>query len=96
MAVRHPSLTTTVQGYIQGPEGLELKDNLSKTQIDSLGDRLRKGPITESDLRLLDDHRRSFRAAYEIVIGRIRGELNFVTTGRPAKATSSIIEKLQL
>lgn len=33
---------------------------LSKTQIDRLGDRLRKGNIQQDDLRLLDIYRRSF------------------------------------
>ena len=38
---------------------------ISKTQIDRLGDRLRKGAITEEDLQLLDEYRRSFHNAYE-------------------------------
>ena len=38
---------------------------MSKTQIDRLGDRLRKGDISEADLRLLDTYRRSFSEAYE-------------------------------
>jgi putative GTP pyrophosphokinase len=67
---------------------------LSKTQIDRLGDRLRKGDITEADLRLLDDYRRSFGEAYELVVGAIRSELGLEPTGRPAKSTTSISEKL--
>jgi hypothetical protein len=45
---------------------------MTKTQIDRLGDRLRKGNISEADLRLLDLYRRSFTEAYEIVVGTIR------------------------
>jgi hypothetical protein len=41
---------------------------MSKTQINKLGDRLRQGNITEADLRLLDEYRRTFTDAYEVVI----------------------------
>lgn len=66
----------------------------SKTQIDRLGDRLREGSAGEADLRLLDEYRRSFGEAYEAVIRTIRERLQLEPTGRPAKSTSSIIEKL--
>src|SRR5256885_3801831 len=68
---------------------------MSKTQIDRLGDRLRKGNISEADLRLLDQYRRSFTDAYEVVVGAIRKELALEPTGRPAKSTTSISEKLR-
>ncbi len=67
---------------------------LSKTQIDRLGDRLREGSTGEADLRLLDEYRRSFGDAYETVIRTIRDTLHLEPTGRPAKSTSSIVEKL--
>jgi ppGpp synthetase/RelA/SpoT-type nucleotidyltranferase len=69
----------------------------SKTQIDRLGDRLREvreDPHTESDLRLLDDYRRSFGEAYEAVVRTIRQRGEF-PTGRLAKSTLSIVEKLR-
>jgi len=71
-----------------------IKDAFSRTQIDRLGDRLKGGSHTESDLRLLDDYRRSFGEAYETVVRtlRQRGE---VPTGRLAKSTVSIAEKLR-
>ena len=71
-----------------------MKNALSKTQVDRLGDRLKGGSHTESDLRLLDAYRRSFGEAYEAVIQTIRqhGEL---PTGRLAKSTRSIVEKLR-
>jgi hypothetical protein len=71
-----------------------MKSALSKTQIDRLGERLKGGSHTESDLRLLDDYRRSFGEAYEAVVQTIRqrGEL---PTGRLAKSTLSIVEKLR-
>ena len=68
---------------------------ISKTQIDRLGDRLKKGNITEADLRLLDLYRRSFTPAYEIVVGTVRQDLALEPTGRPAKSTTSISEKLR-
>ena len=67
---------------------------ISKTQIDKLGNRLKKGEITEADLRMLDEYRRSFSEAYELVVRAIRTELALEPTGRPAKSTTSISEKL--
>lgn len=67
----------------------------SKTQIDRLGDRLKKEEITESDLRMLDEFRHSFYEGYEFVTTAIRKEPGLELTGRPAKSTSSISEKLQ-
>src|SRR5438046_10135081 len=66
----------------------------SKTQIDRLGDRLRGGDISEDDLRMLDHYRRSFSIAYEFVVGTIRNELGLEPTGRPAKSTTAIADKL--
>lgn len=71
-----------------------LATTFSKTQIDRLGDRLREGSAGEADLRLLDDYRRSFGEAYETVVRTIRERLQLELTGRPAKSTSSIMEKL--
>lgn len=68
---------------------------MTKTQIDRLGDRLRKGNISDADLRLLDLYRRSFSEAYEIVVGTVRKELGLEPTGRPAKSTTSISDKLR-
>jgi ppGpp synthetase/RelA/SpoT-type nucleotidyltranferase len=68
---------------------------LSRTQIDKLGDRLRAGSTQEQDLRDLDEYRRSFGAAYEHVRGLIRDRLGYAPTGRPAKSTPSIVEKLR-
>jgi putative GTP pyrophosphokinase len=68
---------------------------ISKTQIDRLGDRIKRGQITEEDLRLLDRHRRTFTAAYEVVAGVVRDNLGLEPTGRPAKSTISIIDKLK-
>jgi hypothetical protein len=52
-----------------------MEREISKTQVDRLGDQLRKGNITDSDLRLLDEYRRSFSEAYAAVAGAIRLQL---------------------
>lgn len=68
---------------------------LSNTQVDRLGIRLRDGAHTESDLSLLNEYRRFFDEAYRTVIGSIRERLHLAPTGRPAKSTKSIVEKLR-
>ena len=67
---------------------------LSNTQVDRLGDRLKKGSHTESDVRMLDEYRRSFGEAYDAVVGTLR-EGGAFPTGRLAKSTMSIVEKLR-
>jgi putative GTP pyrophosphokinase len=67
----------------------------SKTQIDRLGARLRKGAVEKSDLILLDGYRRSFGHAYESVVQTIHDQLKLEPSGRPAKSTNSLIEKLK-
>ncbi len=67
---------------------------LSKSQVDRLGERLREGSHSENDLRLLDDYRASFGAAYESVLQTIRGRSQF-PTGRISKSTPSIVAKLR-
>jgi ppGpp synthetase/RelA/SpoT-type nucleotidyltranferase len=68
---------------------------LSKTQIDRLGDRLRKGAPSENDLQQLEEYRRSFSDAHHAVVHAIREKLNLNPTGRPEKSTTSIIDKLR-
>ena len=67
---------------------------ISKTQIDLLGDRLRDGTPADADLRMLDDYRRSFGTAYEFVVQIIRQNLSLEPTGRPTKSTGAVMEKL--
>jgi putative GTP pyrophosphokinase len=67
----------------------------SKSQIDRLGQRLRTGNVTDDDLRELDAYRRSFNAPYQLVVETVRRTLNIDPTGRPAKSTTSIVDKLR-
>ena len=71
-----------------------MNSGYSKSQLDRLGKRLRAGKINEEDIRLLDAYRRSFSPAYNQVVTTIRETLGFEPTGRPAKSTGSIVEKL--
>jgi putative GTP pyrophosphokinase len=68
---------------------------LSKSQLDKLGERLKNDNITEDDLRTLNDYRLSFGETYNTVIKSIRTELKLEPTGRPAKSTTSISDKLR-
>jgi putative GTP pyrophosphokinase len=67
----------------------------SRTQIDRLGDRLKRGEVEEADLRLLDEYRRSFSAMHDAVVGALRERLALQPTGRSAKSTQAIVEKLR-
>lgn len=69
------------------------KTALSKTQIDRLGERLKKGPLTEEDIRLLDEYRLSFGEAYEAVVQPVR-QCGQSPTGR-IKTRNSIVLKLR-
>jgi ppGpp synthetase/RelA/SpoT-type nucleotidyltranferase len=68
---------------------------LSKSQIDRLGDRLKTAQPTDDDLRLLDEYRRSFAEAYDHVMAKIRDTGRQDSTGRRAKSTKSIVDKLR-
>jgi putative GTP pyrophosphokinase len=71
-----------------------VEKHLSKTQIDRLGERLRRQQYGEAELRLLDEYRRTFGPAYDRVVERVHRITGVPVSGRPAKSTSSIIEKL--
>ena len=71
-----------------------MAQELSKSQADRLGQRLRKGSPTEEDLWLLDVFRRSFAPAYEEVKRVLADELGLELSGRPQKTTDSIVAKL--
>jgi ppGpp synthetase/RelA/SpoT-type nucleotidyltranferase len=68
---------------------------LSVRQVNRLGERLKAGPLTEQDRRLLLEYRASFLPAYREVIARIREELGINPSGRPEKTPESIIAKLE-
>jgi len=71
-----------------------MPDPLTKSQIDKLGQRLRSQTFQEIELTVLDEYRRSFGAAYDRVVEKVHAVLGVPVSGRPAKSTTSIIEKL--
>ena len=73
---------------------MKVNKHLSNTQIDRLGDRLRRRNFGEDDLRLLDEYRRTFGPAYDLVVERVQQVTGLPVSGRPTKSTPSIIEKL--
>ncbi|MBV9493355.1 MAG: RelA/SpoT domain-containing protein [Acidobacteria bacterium] len=66
----------------------------SKSQVDRLGEKLRSQAYGEDELRALDEYRRSFGPAYDRTIEKLKQVLGAPVSGRPAKSTNSIIEKL--
>jgi putative GTP pyrophosphokinase len=66
----------------------------SKSAIDRLGDRLRV-LVTPDDLRMLNAYRLSFASAYEVVFQQIRITHGLEVSGRPAKSTTAIVDKLK-
>jgi putative GTP pyrophosphokinase len=67
---------------------------MKNSEVDRLGERLRH-EVTSQDLTLLDSYRRGFRPAYDVVVDRIRDELGLEASGRPAKSTAAIVDKLR-
>lgn len=68
---------------------------LSASQVDKLGARLKAGPVTPDDLRLLDEYRRSFSALNAEVTQSLRETYLVEPTARPAKSTQTILDKLR-
>lgn len=69
--------------------------SISGAQLTKLGERLRAGPLSEADLRLLDEYRRSFGPASEQVLAILRETIDVPVTVRGAKSTQAIVEKLR-
>lgn len=77
-----------------------MAESTSKSKIDQLGERLKKGSSSEADLISLDEYRQSFGEAYENVLTTVAKtlreyKLGTAPTGRAAKSTTSIIDKLR-
>ena len=67
---------------------------LTSAAVDQLGDRLRVG-LTVDDLCLLDQFRREFRESYDTVVSVVRDDIGLTPSGRPAKSTTAILDKLK-
>lgn len=68
---------------------------MSASQVDKLGERLKTGPITADDLRLLDSYRRTFQPAMNEVMEVLRRHHQLEPTAREAKSTRAIIAKIR-
>lgn len=66
---------------------------VSNSQLQKLGDRLRKGTPTEADLQMLDEHRASFSGPLGHVVGLVR-TLGYEPSHRQ-KTQESIVQKLE-
>jgi ppGpp synthetase/RelA/SpoT-type nucleotidyltranferase len=71
-----------------------VESTFSNSQIDRLGERLRNQEYGEAEVRLLDEYRRTFGSAYDHVVATILRITGISVSGRPAKSTTAIIEKL--
>ncbi|WP_343627586.1 hypothetical protein [Roseateles sp.] len=67
---------------------------MSQNQLQKLGKRLKES-VSATDLRLLDEYRRSFRAASEALAETVYACTGFAASQRPAKSTQAILEKLR-
>ena len=67
---------------------------MTNAALDRLGERLRH-EMTAKDLTQLDTYRRGFGASYDEVVDRLRAELGLEASGRPAKSTAAIVDKLR-
>lgn len=68
---------------------------LSHSQLTRLGERLKSARLEEADLRLLDEYRRTFATACDVVVQALHAELKQPLTVRGAKSTQAIVEKLR-
>jgi ppGpp synthetase/RelA/SpoT-type nucleotidyltranferase len=67
---------------------------ISKSAADRLGETIKSEGFSEQTLIQLDAYRLQFGAAYDFVVGRLR-ELGYEPTGRPAKSSRAILDKLR-
>lgn len=75
--------------------GVELMaEVLSTSQLNKIGERLRKKLETEDDLRKLDEFRVSFESAYQHIFDELT-KMGLKPGGRPQKTTPSIVAKLE-
>lgn len=68
---------------------------LSKSQIDKIGEQLRKGTATPDTLKALAVYQAEFDTPYKYIENILTKKMYLEITGRPAKSTLSIIEKLR-
>ena len=70
-----------------------MPQGLTKSQLNKIGERLRKNTATEDDVRRLDEYRISFMPAFQKVFDELTA-MGLRPGGRPQKTTPSIVAKL--
>ena len=70
-----------------------MPQGLTKSQLNKIGERLRKNTATEDDVRRLDEYRISFMPAFQKVYDELTA-MGLRPGGRPQKTTPSIVAKL--
>jgi ppGpp synthetase/RelA/SpoT-type nucleotidyltranferase len=68
---------------------------LTNSQIDKIGDKLRKDEIDADCLRKLEVFRGLYASAYKYVEDMLENKVGVPITGRPSKSTVAIVEKLK-
>jgi putative GTP pyrophosphokinase len=81
-------------GRQRAPNSSVVPPPFAEAASNQLGERPRKA-LTVEDLRLLDQYRREFRPDYDAVVMSIKSTLGLDASGRPAKSTSAILDKLK-
>lgn len=70
-----------------------MASSLTKSQLNRIGERLRKNTATEDDVQRLDEYRISFMPAFQKVYDELTA-MDLRPGGRPQKTTPSIVAKL--
>jgi|26BtaG_2_1085354.scaffolds.fasta_scaffold04210_4 ppGpp synthetase/RelA/SpoT-type nucleotidyltranferase len=68
---------------------------LSKSKVDRIGDKLRRGAVDAEALTRLSEYQSEFDPTYKYVERILTRHMYLTITGRPAKSTLSIVEKLR-
>jgi ppGpp synthetase/RelA/SpoT-type nucleotidyltranferase len=71
-----------------------MAQKLTASQLNKLGERLRKGQAEDNDIRALNDFRESFRPAFDKIVAALES-LGLEVGGRSAKTIGSIVAKLE-
>lgn len=68
---------------------------LSRSQVDKVGEKLKRDDVDATAITLLEEYRSEFQDSYKTVERQLRDRLGHEVTGRPAKSTMAISEKLK-
>jgi ppGpp synthetase/RelA/SpoT-type nucleotidyltranferase len=84
---------TGVSGGSGYDRNTQMAESPTKSSLNKLGERFRKGTASDDDVRALNQFRESFRPAYERVVATLES-LGVEVGGRSGKTIGSIVAKL--